>query len=48
VFDGLSDLSDVVTRLVSFFTGIIQAWLQSIIKFVGPNPIGELINSLIQ
>jgi hypothetical protein len=47
-FDGISDISNVLTRLINFSLGILQDRLLSIIKFVGPTRIGANLNKILE
>jgi len=45
--DGISDMSDVVSRLINFIGNIIRDRLVSILKFIGPEKIDSLVNKIM-
>lgn len=47
MFDGISDISDVTSRLITYVGNVLGRRLTSIVKYVGPNKIANVINSLL-
>ena len=46
--DGISDVSEVATDVVTFIGNVIRGRLVSIFSFVGANKVTQLLNTIIE
>ena len=47
-FDGVSDISDVATRFLTYCGNVIRSRLVSIVAYAGPDRINPTINSILE
>jgi hypothetical protein len=47
-FDGVSDMSDVFTRFITYVGNVLRSRLVSIVKYAGPSRINPLVNKILE
>jgi hypothetical protein len=47
-FDGISDISDVASRLLTYVGNVLRGRLNSIVAYAGPARINPLVNKLLE
>ena len=48
LFDGISDLGDMITRLITYVGNVLRSRLLSVVGYVGRDRIAGLINKLLE
>lgn len=47
-FDGVSDISDVATRFLTYVGNVLRGRLTSIVAYAGPDRINPLVNKILE
>jgi len=47
-FDGISDISDVATRFLTYVGNVLRGRILSIIKYAGTEKINPLVNKILE